>query len=56
MKPLQTQIRANGAARDGNWLLEACEQHRIWDRDPGSLWTGGIRRKKTWAQDCAPGS
>ena len=41
LKPMRASIRADVATRDGAWLLEACEQHEAWGRQPdGSLWKG----------------
>ncbi len=37
---LMASTSANVAVRDGAWLKWACETHRAWDVDPGTLWKG----------------
>jgi uncharacterized membrane protein YfcA len=52
---LMASVSADMAVRDGTWLKWACEVHRSWSRELGTLWQGTDSKQENLAAGLCAG-
>jgi hypothetical protein len=52
---LMASVSADMAVRDGTWLQWACEVHRSWSRQGGTLWQGTDSKQENLAAGLCAG-